>query len=128
MSARQAASVPLDYVGPLPSEVLTALRRQAQSAGRRIVTIDLSACRNKNGVLAAIGTALEFPAYYGANFDALADCLADLAAPPGWLIVLQGLAAGSSMSDEERTILRDCLRDAAVFHAAQGNVFQVVWH
>lgn len=36
---------------------------------------------NKAEFLAEVGRALDFPGYYGANFDAFADCLSDLVAP-----------------------------------------------
>lgn len=39
---------------------------------------------DRAGVLAGIGRALRFPAYYGANLDALEECLRDLSwLPPG---------------------------------------------
>ncbi len=128
MKANQVPSLPPDYVGHLSGETLTALLHHAQAAGRRIVTIDLSACRNKKEVLTTIGVALEFPAHYGANFDALVDCLSDLSAPQGWLIVLQQLAEVPAMRAQARALLLDCFRDAAAFHLAQSRVFQVLWN
>ena len=42
--------------------------------------------------LAAVGEALAFPDYYGQNFDALADCLADVTAgdSEGWVLLWDG--------------------------------------
>ena len=42
--------------------------------------------------LAAVGEALDFPDYYGQNFDALADCLADVTAgdSEGWVLLWDG--------------------------------------
>jgi Barstar (barnase inhibitor). len=39
--------------------------------------VDLRGIRSKTAVLAALGEALQLPAHYGRNFDALADCLMD---------------------------------------------------
>ena len=44
-----------------------------------LVTIDGSAIEGKAELLRALATALDFPPYFGRNWDALADCLMDLA-------------------------------------------------
>lgn len=46
--------------------------------GWRLAALDGAYAQTKAEVLAALGVALELPDYYGANFDALADCLSDL--------------------------------------------------
>lgn len=51
------------------------------SADWREVRLDTSGLRSKREVLAAIGEALAFPQWYGANLDALVDCLRDLTSP-----------------------------------------------
>ena len=42
--------------------------------------------------MSAVGEALGFPDYYGQNFDALADCLADVVAgdSEGWVLLWDG--------------------------------------
>ncbi len=50
-------------------------------AGWRLAPVDGAYAQTKPEVLAAIGAALQFPDYYGSNFDALADCLGDLETP-----------------------------------------------
>ena len=42
----------------------------------------------KTGLLAAIGSALAFPEWYGQNFDALADCLRDIGAGTDGVVLL----------------------------------------
>ncbi len=41
-------------------------------------TLDGRMLRDKVSLLSAIGQALHFPEYYGANWDALEECLSDL--------------------------------------------------
>ncbi|MCP5276914.1 MAG: barstar family protein [Thiobacillus sp.] len=41
-------------------------------------TLDGRVLEGKAGLLAALGWALEFPGYYGANWDALEECLNDM--------------------------------------------------
>ena len=47
-------------------------------AGWRFVLLDTDGVEDKSGLLDAIATAFELPAYFGRNFDALADSLTDL--------------------------------------------------
>ncbi len=44
----------------------------------RLARLDGERARSKAEVLADLGRVLGFPAYYGANLDALAECLGDL--------------------------------------------------
>lgn len=67
---RWASALPADYV-----------RARVVNAGLRFGHVDSAVTSGKAGFLAAIGEALSFPAYYGRNLDALADCLSDVTAP-----------------------------------------------
>ena len=44
----------------------------------RYITIDCSGITDKAGFHAAVAEALDFPAHYGKNLDALHDCLTEL--------------------------------------------------
>ena len=67
---------------------LPASRRHAidATAGKlqlRPIPLDLSRAASAGEALRRIGEALNFPDWYGANFDALIDCLADPECLPG---------------------------------------------
>lgn len=49
--------------------------------------LDGRALIDKDGLLVALGWALEFPDYYGANWDALEECLMDMSWRPGAIIL-----------------------------------------
>ncbi|MEQ6901190.1 barstar family protein [Nocardioides sp. YIM 152588] len=53
----------------------------AREAGWRCATLDTAGVEDRAGLLAELGAALDFPAHYGRNLDALHDCLRDLAEP-----------------------------------------------
>lgn len=77
------------------ADLLTA----AEESGLSIFRIDLAAVRDKDALFERLATALEFPDWFGRNWDALADCLSDLSWMPadGYLILLEhcdGLRAG----------------------------------
>ncbi|HEX5962068.1 MAG TPA: barstar family protein [Rhodanobacteraceae bacterium] len=63
-------------VGATDLDVLDAA---AHAQGHLVRRISLAGCRGKADLLQSIAAALEFPATFGANWDALADCLGDLA-------------------------------------------------
>jgi RNAse (barnase) inhibitor barstar len=63
---------------------LDTLDAAAHAEGHRVYRISLAGCHDKTDLLQRIATALAFPQTFGANWDALADCLGDLAwLPPG---------------------------------------------
>jgi RNAse (barnase) inhibitor barstar len=67
------------------------LLRAAEADGFAAFRIELSGIIDKDGLLAAIAKAMDFPDWFGHNWDALADCLTDLEwhAANGFVIVLE---------------------------------------
>ena len=66
---------------------------------------------DKASLLAALGQALNFPDYYGGNWDALDECLADLSWHEGPLRLL--ITHADAIPDELRSLLIDIFADAA---------------
>ena len=68
------------------------VRHTVEHAGWRFAEVDGWHGGTKAELLAAIGEALDFPDDYGQNFDALADCLADVTAgdSEGWVLLWDG--------------------------------------
>src|SRR5512137_585232 len=120
MSAASQTPKPIDT---LPAQTVRALggrdvdelRRWAAQTGHRFVLVECSDCVDKKSVLQAIGRAFAFPQWYGANLDALYDCLTDLPEHrlPGWLVVLERLPHEPTFKAAERDALLDVFRDAA---------------
>lgn len=77
-------------------------------------------------VLQAIAEALEFPDWFGENWDALEDCLTDLSwrKAAGHVLVFEGLGA---LALDERGTLIDVLASAAQFWAEQDKPFFAVF-
>ena len=112
------ADLPSNAVRPLGSLAPETLRSWAESAQHRFVHVVLTGIRERRPLLVAIGRALEFPSWFGANLDALYDSLTDLperAPAPGYVIVLDGLSHGPQADDN--AALLDVFRDAADFWA-----------
>lgn len=78
----------------------------------------------KAGTLAAIAGALDFPEWFGANWDALEDCLTDLSWRKGAPRVF--LFSGATPGDDFG-ILRDVLESAADYWRGRGEAFFAVF-
>jgi RNAse (barnase) inhibitor barstar len=115
-------ALPAQTVRRLGNWDVDALRRAAGERGLRFVFGDCSACIDKESVLQAIGRAFEFPAWYGANLDALYDCLTDLPdrGAPGWVVVIAGLPRTPGFDAADQAALLDVFRDAAEDFAGRG--------
>lgn len=63
----------------------------AQQSGYAVFRVDLAAAGDKQEMLEAIGKAMAFPEWFGHNWDALLDCLADLGWQPaeGYVVILE---------------------------------------
>lgn len=77
------------YHMPLDGE--EPLVMAAEQNGFNVFRIDLAAANNKHALLELIGKAMAFPEWFGHNWDALLDCLADLGWRPaeGHLVILE---------------------------------------
>jgi len=105
-----------------PDEVLDATR-----GGRPLLTrISLAGVLEKNELLARLARALRFPDWFGGNWDALEDCLADLSwlEGDGHVLLLEG-AAG--LSADDFGILADVLSSCARFWAERRRSFFAVF-
>lgn len=97
MKARplQALLVEADRAGTfyLTASDLPGLRAAAGDLGFRRVDIDLAGCTGKSVLLQRFADAFAFPAHFGHNWDALADCLGDLDWLPaeGYVLTVENL-------------------------------------
>ena len=138
---------PFGHIKPQSVEAIKGftadqLKSAAATLGHRFVHIDLSgvAARAAGGVggshkralkqevLEAIGRALSFPAHYGANLDALYDCLTDLPnAERGLVVLLDRIPTGAGFDADARESLLETFRDAADFHVEAATPFRVFY-
>jgi RNAse (barnase) inhibitor barstar len=124
-------------VGELPPQAVRSLggydvetlRRWADQNGQRFVLVECSGCVDRKSVLQAVGRAFAFPEWYGANLDALYDCLTELPerAERGWLVVLERLPRAPDFGAADRDALLDVFRDAAEDFARQRVALRVFY-
>lgn len=85
---------------------IAADRIRAGPGAVNIWTIDGAVASNRAGFFAALAAALQFPDYFGHNWDAVYDCLTDLAsadAQPAVLLITSGAQFVAGMGREWET-------------------------
>ena len=106
------------------------LRAWSKDAGQRFVLADLSGCKDKPSAMRMLGHAFNFPAWFGANLDALYDALTDEETWPlgdGAVVVLDPLPYTERFGVEERDALLDVFREVAEHYAEAGLPFRVFY-
>ena len=110
----------------MESGVYRAARAEpiSQAARRMRLSLTKVAFGDKETLLQNFAAALRFPAWFGHNWDALEDCLGDLAwsDAPGHVLLIEGARAG-----DEFGVLADVLRSSAESWAARGRPFIAVF-
>ena len=126
-------NLPANVVCPLGALDPAALRAWAAQSGQAFREIHFNGGADKKAVLRSIAQSLAFPSWFGANLDALYDCLTDLpdgtvrGAGRGWVIVLGPLPAAPHLDAETRSALLDVFRDAAEDFAARDVALRVFY-
>ena len=121
----QPAAAPVQVIDLTP-EAAAALVALAVSLGLDAVRIDLRGCRDKQALLARTAQALGFPAWFGDNWDAYFDCLADLGwrAGSGYVLVFEHTEEMRSYAPEALDTAIAILSDAAAAWATRGRPFR----
>jgi len=105
------------YRSPRADEILDATKGSAIA----VATVGFAP---KEQLLRNIARALEFPDWFGENWDALEDCLTDLSwrNAGGYVLLFEGARAGDDLG-----VLIDVLRTAAEHWAGRGKPFFAVF-
>lgn len=100
----------------------------ARHAGLKVLAADLGQFRDRAGVLNELGRAWDFPDWYGANLDALHDCLTDPDWQPaaGYALVLSGLDKLNATNPDDFQTLIEVFRSAAEIRRANGTPFWIL--
>lgn len=112
--------------GPGVDEV--AVQEAAAASGLDFTRIDVREVNDKSGFLSAVASALEFPPYFGMNWDALHDCLTDMSWRPaaGYVLLFSGLQCLSEHSNVDAGIVPRILDAASAYWKQREVAFYVV--
>jgi RNAse (barnase) inhibitor barstar len=124
-------TVPPNVVQSIRAFRVVDLQEEAARLGQHFLYAYSADATTKQQVLAGIAEAFYFPKHFGKNFDALGDCLTDLAhksgPQSGFLVVLEQLPNTPKFDKEARETLLDVFRDAADFWAEKKIPFRVFY-
>lgn len=94
-----------------------------------VVRIDGRALTGKGAMLDEFSVVLAFPDYFGANWDALEECLTDLSWLPDCTgVLIDGAEVPETKAAKEWGTLLDILADTAAFWRDQERPFAVFLH
>lgn len=96
------------YAAPHAGDILDATR----GSDLQVTRIDLAGVAEKGALLERISAALQFPGWFGRNWDALEDCLSDLSwsKARGHVLLLEN---SKELSASDRNALAEILGTAA---------------
>ena len=110
------------YRSERSDEILDA----TQKSNLKVARLDLAGAAGKQALLQRVADALEFPRWFGGNWDALEDCLSDLSwsAAGGHILLIEG---AEGLPRDERGIFIEILASAAAWWAERGRPFFAVF-
>lgn len=111
-----------------PRQVMDELLAAAEASGFATFRIDLATVLDKEGLFERLATALEFPNWFGRNWDALADCLGDLSwmEAKGYVILLEHSDDFRSSNSADFTTALQVFESAAEVWRDEGVPFWVL--
>ena len=110
------------YRAPRTDEIVEAARGTRLDLAR----VDLRGALDKPALLECVARALGFPDWFGANWDALEDCLSDLSwrAGEGHVLLVEGQ---EELPPDDLGVLLDVLSNCAAFWAERRRPFYAVF-
>jgi len=109
----------------LPHTDKKELVAAAKAGGLAVFRINLAKVGDKEHMLVAIAKAMKFPDWFGHNFDALTDCLADMGWNPaeGYLVLLEHCDGIHGKAEEDFVATLQIFQQAADEWRDQGIPF-----
>lgn len=106
---------------------LDDVRAATRDAGFTLFDVDLSGIHSKSEFLAVIAQKIEAPVWFGKNWDALADALADLSwkSAPGYVLLLVNSDSNFNLLGNDHDAARDIMEATVDYWKSQGKPFWV---
>jgi len=126
MNSLDALLSSLTLSGPCATRIAaSALTTAAQSQDYGVFAVDLAGVKGKAVLMERLQGALDFPEWFGQNWDALEDCLTDMSWSdhPGFVLLIKG---GGALRRHDKPLfdtLVDVLKSAADYWRGQERPF-----
>ena len=126
MTALDARLLDSSHAGPyLAPRDLRAFLGAVRKSGLKLIRVNLKGVHDRQGLLDAIASALEFPEWSGGNWDALEDCLTDLSwkKAGGYVVLLEHSAELAGRSPHEFAVAIEVFESVAEYWDEQNKPF-----
>ena len=106
---------------------LDDVRTAAKEAGFTLFEVDMTGVHSKSEFMAAIAQSIAAPEWFGKNWDALADALADLSwkNAPGYVLLFANCSANFNLLANDHDVAKDIMTSTVDYWKAQGKPFWV---
>lgn len=106
-----------------------ALIESVEKSGVSVMECDLSDVHDADGLFSAVSEAMQFPEYFGGNWDALDECLGDLDWLPssGFVLLAKGAHKAWSNNPQVMGVFTNCWLEANEYWFEQGIPFHLVF-
>jgi hypothetical protein len=111
-----------------PGTRISSIKKAALAGNLDYSEADLKGAADKKALLAKMALALDFPDYFGMNWDALNDCLTDMGWKPasGYVVVLKKFAEFAAKCPAEAKTAGDIFAAAALYWKQKAVPFYII--
>ncbi len=101
----------------------------AEAMSWHVIELAVGPTTDKSMLLSDLGQAGSFPGYYGANWDAAADCLNDVdrLGPGPLLMILRGAGEWAAAQPVDAKIFAEIVAETSQTWASHGRQFFALW-
>jgi RNAse (barnase) inhibitor barstar len=106
------AGLPAGIVPVAQAVDVVELEARCDARGRPMVLLETATVTDKAGFMEAISDALALPAWFGRNWDALAECLSEV--PPSTVLVWDGWTEMARVSPRDTEVAIEVLAESGL--------------
>lgn len=112
----------------LPTARRSSVVKAASKLKLTVLVADIATCKTAANAFQELGNALHFPIWFGANFDALYDCLTDPDWQPGkgHVVLIDGIEHLRQAEPEDFATLIEVFQAASEARRATGSPFWIL--
>jgi RNAse (barnase) inhibitor barstar len=92
-----------------PEMIIDSIKKAAIACKLNLMHVDLKKVTDKTSLLKKIAHELDFPDYFGMNWDALSDCLTDMSWKPaaGYVLLFSNIQSFRRSAPKDMEIIRE---------------------
>ena len=111
-----------------PGQDVDGIKEAAVASGLDFLHIDLKRVKRKAGFLKKVSRVLDFPEYFGMNWDAFSDCLTDMAwrSAAGYVLLFSNFKSFARNAPADMDIARRIFASSTEYWKQQKTPFYII--